>query len=265
VSPHPQSKKAKSAKAKRAAARATDDPHRSASKHEARLQRQIEQRRRKQRSARLRRVRNVVVGLVAGGLAVGAAWLAFRPDPELAGVTRPTNRGGGHVATATYDSPTPTSGPHDGRAPRCGTYQEPLDLSLAVHGLEHGAVTLWYDAARPELADRLARATEEWDSHVIISPNEDIDRSIVATAWRRLKAFDDVGPEITEFVRTYRQRGPEREPCGRWLAPVHGRARSSLAFCAHAKEVGRAPSPGLYRRQPPGRELLRTVVDSTVR
>jgi hypothetical protein len=215
VSPHPQSKKAKAAKTKRAAARNIDDPDRSASKQEARLQRQLEERRRKERTARLRRIRNAVLGLVAIAVIGGGGWLAFRPDPELAGVTRPTNLGGGHVAAASYDSATPTSGAHDARAPRCGTYREPLTPTLAVHGLEHGAVVLWFDAGRPELADQLERATDEWDSHVIVSANDALDRPIVATAWGRLKAYDEVGPEITEFVRTYRQRGPEREPCDR--------------------------------------------------
>lgn len=215
MSPHPRSKKAKSAKARRAAARSMDGPERSASKQEARLQRQLEQRRRKERRARLRRIRNTVLGLVAIALVGGGGWLAFRPDPELAGVTRPTNLGGGHVAAASYDSATPTSGAHDARAPQCGTYREPLEPTLAVHGLEHGAVVLWFDAARPELADELERATDEWDSHVIISANGALDRPIVATAWRRLKAYDEVEPDIAEFVRTYRQRGPERLPCDR--------------------------------------------------
>ena len=215
MSPHPQSKKAKVAKAKRAKARTTQDPEQTGSKQEARLRRQIEERRHRERKARLRRIRNAAMGLVAVAVLAGGGWLAFRPDPELAGVIRPTNRGGGHVAAATYDSPTPTSGPHDARAPRCGTYREPLDPALALHGLEHGAVVLWYDAGRPELAEELVGATDEWDSHVIISANRNIDRPVVATAWGRIKAYDAVDPEITEFVRTYRQRGPEREPCDR--------------------------------------------------
>lgn len=215
MSPHPQSKKAKAAKAKRAQARTTQDPDKAASKQEARLERQIVQRRHQERKARLRRIRNIALGVVAVGVVAGGGWLAFRPDPELAGVIRPSNRGGGHVAAATFDSPTPTSGPHDARAPRCGTYREPLDPALAVHGLEHGAVVLWYDAARPELADELEDATEEWDTHVIISANGNVDRPVVATAWGRMKAYDAVDPEINEFVRTYRQRGPERQPCDR--------------------------------------------------
>lgn len=215
MSPHPQSKKAKAAKAKRAKARASHDRDKATARQEARLERQIERRRHRERKDRLRRARNTALGLVAVvGIGAGG-WFAFRPDPELAGVARPPGRGGGHVESAVYNSPTPTSGPHDARAPRCGTYREPLDPALAVHGLEHGAVVLWYDAAQPELADELVDATDEWDSHVIISANEELAQPVVATAWRRLKAYDAGDPEITEFVRTYRRRGPEREPCDR--------------------------------------------------
>jgi len=213
VSPHPQGKKAKAAKARRAQARGAQDPDRAASKRDARLERQVQRRRHRERAAQRRRLVGAAAGVVAVAVIAGGGWLAFRPDPELAGVTRPPGGRGGHVAGATYDTPTPTGGPHDGRAPACGTYDRPLDPTLAVHGLEHGAVVLWYDAGRPELGDQLARVTEAWDSHVIISANEQLDRPVVATAWGRLKAYDTVDPEIDEFVRTYRRRGPEREPC----------------------------------------------------
>ncbi len=211
--PHPQSKKANAAKAKRARARANVDAEKQLSKREARLARQVQDRRTKERQRRLRRVRNVVAGTVAAVAVVAGAWFVFRPGPELDGVLRPPNQGGGHVAAATYDTPTPTSGAHDASAPRCATYREPLDPALAVHGLEHGAVVLWYDSNQPELADELNAATEEWDSHVIVSANTGLDAPIVATAWNRLKTYEPGDPEINEFVRTYRKRGPESVAC----------------------------------------------------
>jgi len=137
----------------------------------------------------------------------------FRPDPELEGVSRPRSLGGGHVAAASYDTPTPTSGAHDASAPGCATYREPLEPALAVHALEHGAVVLWYDADRPELADELDAVTEEWDSHVIVSANTGLDAPIVAAAWNRLKSYEPGDPEINDFVRTYRRRGPESVSC----------------------------------------------------
>jgi hypothetical protein len=82
-----------------------------------------------------------------------------------------------------------------------------------VHALEHGAVILWYDADQPDLSDRLASMTEEWDSHVIIAANDNLDAPIVAAAWNRLKKYEPEDSEIVEFVRTYRKRGPESVAC----------------------------------------------------
>lgn len=49
---------------------------------------------------------------------------------------------------------------------------------------------------------------------MLISANASLDQPVVATAWNRLKAYDAADdPEITEFVETYRRRGPERQPC----------------------------------------------------
>ena len=211
--PHPQSKKARAAKAKRTRARADVDSEERLSKQEARLARQVQDRRTKDRQQRRRRLRNIGVGVVAVAAVVAGGWFVFRPDPELDGVARPRNQGGGHVAAATYDTPTPTSGAHDARAPGCATYREPLEPALAVHGLEHGAIVLWYDADRPELADELNAVTEEWDSHVIVSANASLDAPIVATAWNRLKSYEPGDPEINDFVRTYRKRGPESVAC----------------------------------------------------
>lgn len=215
MSPHPNSKKARAAVARRAQARADRDETKRLTKQEARLARQLDERRKSQRRTRMRRVRNITAGVVVGAVAIGGVWYVVRPDPELAGVTRPSDRGGGHTTGAAYESATPTSGAHDSRATACGTYRDPLEPSLAVHALEHGAVVLWYDASRPELADELAAATEKWDSHVLISANTSLQEPIVATAWNRLKAYQPGDPELTDFVGTYRRRGPEQVPCDR--------------------------------------------------
>ena len=74
---------------------------------------------------------------------------------------------------------------------------------------------LWYDAARPELAEDLAQIADGWDSHVIVSPHVGLGEPVVATAWNRLKAYPDVVPEVEEFVDTYRRRGPENVDCNR--------------------------------------------------
>ena len=183
-------------------------------KRERRLERQRQEAATRHRAARRRKLRNVAASALLVILVLTGAYLVLRPDPEIAGVTRPASQGRGHVAGATYDSATPTSGRHNASAPGCGVRTEPLAADLAVHALEHGTVVVWY---QPEIDDDLrADAGEllrEWDSHWILSPNPGIDKPFVATAWNRLKAFDEPTDDLREFVDTYRRRGPERVDC----------------------------------------------------
>jgi len=175
---------------------------------------EAEARRSAERRARLLRWVVLALALLVAGAGI---WFLTRPGDEVEGVEKPPNRGRDHVTPGepiSYDSPTPTSGPHWSQAPRCGTFTQPLDLELAVHALEHGAVILWYQPDFPEDdLDALRDIARRWDSHVIVSPNEGIDGPVVATAWRRLKAYDGPGEDVAEFVDTYRRRGPESVDC----------------------------------------------------
>lgn len=206
---------------KRPSARASNADQREAAERERLRQERRDERRRAEDIARLHRRRRWVLRQVAlAALAVtttGAAlFFLLRPDPEVAGVERPSSAGRTHVAVgvARYDTATPTSGDHPTRAPVCGTTTEPLDPELAVHALEHGVVVVWYQAdLADELRGPLDDLADEWDSHVIVSPNDDIDDKVVATAWNRRKAFAGPGEDVRDFVDTYRRRGPEREAC----------------------------------------------------
>ena len=140
-------------------------------------------------------------------------WNELQPGPELADVEKLRDDGRGHVVGASYSSDTPTSGAHDSRAPRCGVYSTPLEPSLAVHALEHGAVVLWYQIDSPELAVDLAEVADEWDSHVIITSSTTLDEPIVATAWNRRKTYTEVTTDLADFIDTYRRRGPEQVSC----------------------------------------------------
>lgn len=169
------------------------------------------------RAARRRRLAvRWTVGVVAVAVAAGIGYLALRPDPEVPGVERRPNEGRAHVepAEVAYDDAAPTSGAHLASAPACGAAPSQLDPGLAVHALEHGAIVLWYDDAREDLAEQLGDVLDEWDSHWIISPNSDIAEPIVATAWNRRMTFEEADdPVLREFVETYRERGPERVSC----------------------------------------------------
>ena len=182
-------------------------------RRQRRLERQRQEAAAQRRRERRRRVRRAVLAAAALALVVGVVYLLVRPDPEMDGVER-TNGGGEHVGGATYDEPAPTSGDHRASAPACGVVSTPLELDLAIHALEHGAVVVWY---QPEIEDtQRGRAEEvlgEWDSHWILSPNPGISTPFVATAWNRRLPLDAPGERLREFVDTYRRRGPERVDC----------------------------------------------------
>ncbi len=88
-----------------------------------------------------------------------------------------------------------------------------MPTELAVHGLEHGVVVLWYSEENDQIAADLRQIVGNFNDHVILSPNSGLDRPVVATAWNRLKSYDGADPEIEEFIETYRNRGPERGSC----------------------------------------------------
>ena len=183
-------------------------------KRARRLERQAQEAAARKRATRLRQLRAAAAVAVTVAAVAVVAYLALRSGPEVAGVTKPRDDGRGHVTGATYESGTPTSGSHDAAAPPCGVRGEPLAADVAVHALEHGVVVLWYRpdvdvSLRSAAADLLA----EWDSHWILSPNPEIEQPFVATAWNRLKAFDEADSSLAEFVETYRQRGPEDVDC----------------------------------------------------
>lgn len=184
-------------------------------KRHERLERKAQAAAARAQAARRRRIRNVTLVTLAGVLMAVGLYLMLRPDPEVAGVERPSNEGREHVeaSAARFDTPAPTSGPHPATAPACGSASGRLDAGLAVHGLEHGAVVVWYRPDDDERRSELRELLSEWDSHWILSENPDIDSPVVATAWNRRKAFDRSGNDLREFVSTYRKRGPEDVSC----------------------------------------------------
>ena len=211
---HPNSKKAKQAKAARKARQSTpEDVEQREAELTERSERQERVAARKAMLARKSKIKSLALKIGFVVFVVGGITLVILSRPEVDGVEKLGNDGRGHVANASYETSTPTSGAHRAQSPRCGIYTTPLELDLAVHSLEHGTVILWYNQDQPELATELAAATRQWDSHVIISPSAELDSPIVATAWRRRMSFDAVTEVVTEFVDVYRRRGPESVAC----------------------------------------------------
>lgn len=195
------------------------DQEKQAAKRLRRRQRKEAEARARRAAARRRRIRNaltVSATVVVLGL-LGFVVVRRAVPPELPGVERPPGEGRTHVAagqSAVYATPTPTSGPHSPSSARCGVFSQQVPPELAVHSLEHGTVVIWYRASLDDdTVAELRSIVERFDDRVILSPNAQLTRAVVATAWERLKAYDGPNPELAAFIETYRGRAPENLRC----------------------------------------------------
>ncbi|MDP8992266.1 MAG: DUF3105 domain-containing protein, partial [Actinomycetota bacterium] len=123
---------------------------------------------------------------------------------------------GNHVADPTYRVDPPAGGNHSPSAASAGTYRDgevPPDGQL-VHSLEHGYVVLWH---RPDLAgpdrDALQGVAGRYERDVLVVPRPSLRTPVAATAWGRRLLCQEVEPDaLSLFVRSYRNKGPEKVP-----------------------------------------------------
>lgn len=104
----------------------------------------------------------------------------------------------------------PVGGSHNPAWQNCGIYDAPVDNSLAVHALEHGAIWLTYSADLSQDAiDELQQSL--WgESYILMSPYPDQASDIVMSAWgTQLEISDYPDERIEEFIDRYRGGGPE--------------------------------------------------------
>lgn len=112
-----------------------------------------------------------------------------------------------------YDQTPPIGGQHHPVWQNCGVYDESVPNETGVHSLEHGAVWIAYttdlDAAAVDVLAGLARN----QSHVLVSPFDDLDAPIVASAWGAQQQFSDANdPAIVDFIETFQLGAGSPEP-----------------------------------------------------
>jgi len=170
-----------------------------------------------QRQARAQERRRSV--LIWGGMSlvmlliVGALGYAILSRPDLSGVVEYEDLGRDHVEQAVdYPQTPPPGGDHHQAWWTCGVYREPIPPHHAVHSLEHGAVWLTY---RPDVSsEEQEQLTELADQDfMLLSPLEDQDTLIVATAWGRQLSVDSADDQrLPLFIDEFRQGPQTPEP-----------------------------------------------------
>ncbi|MGL5865686.1 MAG: DUF3105 domain-containing protein [Dermatophilaceae bacterium] len=154
----------------------------------------------------------VTVVAVIGGAVAFAVWRDIANTPSLAAVRTYEATRGHTTDPVTYDQTPPAGGPHNPVWLNCGEYDKPVENTLAVHSLEHGAVWVTYrpgisDADLDTLRDALP------DTYTLLTPYEGLSAPVVVSAWGTqlsLTGADD--PRLPEFIKSYRQGPQTPEP-----------------------------------------------------
>lgn len=123
-----------------------------------------------------------------------------------------------HVSTGTkvtnYNSNPPNSGDHWDQPAKNGVYDKELPDEQLVHNLEHGHVWISY---KPDVGDETKKKLEEIvkddDWKVVLAPRSANESVIALVSWGRVFKMDEADFEkIKNFIKTYRNRGPEKTP-----------------------------------------------------
>jgi len=113
-----------------------------------------------------------------------------------------------------YNSNPPSSGPHWASPAKNGFYDTSLSDEQLIHNLEHGHVWIAYKSdVSDEVKNKLKEISQKEDWKVVVTPREANDAKIALVAWGRVLNMDqpDYG-KVEDFIKTYRNRGPEKTP-----------------------------------------------------
>lgn len=116
-----------------------------------------------------------------------------------------------------YASNPPSSGWHYETTAKKKFYDEPVPDEYLIHNLEHGDIWIAY---HPRIPDAVKKELKKFAfAKTNITPREANDTDIALVAWERVDKFNLEGqplPEerIRDFIKRYRNKGPERIPAG---------------------------------------------------
>jgi hypothetical protein len=156
-----------------------------------------------------------------------AADCTFQVAPALEGVHSIRVPSGTSPA---WNTDPPTSGPHYAIPSVFGIYNEPVDMAMLVHDLEHGGIYILYGDKVPDsTVDQLRGFYEDHKTGTIMAPLDRLGDQFAVGAWvvdgdvsngflAKCKTFDEGA--LSSFFDQLQFRGPERfDPSA--LAPGH--------------------------------------------
>lgn len=133
---------------------------------------------------------------------------------DLEGVAEYPGLSRNHVeGTVDYPQNPPVGGDHAPVWMNCGAYTEPVEPTMAVHSLEHGAVWVAYDPTLASTDVQGLTALADTNGYVLVSPVEGMDAPVVVTAWGvQLPLEGPADERLADFVTKYAQGPQTPEP-----------------------------------------------------
>lgn len=197
--------------------------------------RQIAREKERARRTRQRQLTYLGIGILALLVVAGAAYWLISPNAAnsqattvrgggnqvaLAGtcgpIESPPDAGRDHLVpgqTPTYTSNPPASGAHNPNPQDRGIYDNPIDVTMEVHSLEHGYVIIHYNGIPADQLNQLKDIVSRDPYKMILSPYPSMQYKISLTAWDHLQTCTGIDTQaIASFVAQFRNQGPESTP-----------------------------------------------------
>lgn len=124
-------------------------------------------------------------------------------------------QGRNHVSgQVVYQTNPPAGGNHSPSPAGPSVYSQAPPDEQVVHAMEHGDIVLWHKPdTPPEVLDQMRGLADRYQRDVLVVPRASMPTPVAATAWhRRLLCPTFERGAFDLFIRTYRDKGPEKVP-----------------------------------------------------
>jgi hypothetical protein len=150
---------------------------------------------------------------------------------------------------AAYEQKRPAGGNHAPVWTNCGVYTDPVNPEQSVLSLEHAGVWATYQPGLAQEQVHTLTAVAAKDQHTLLSPFEDLQSPVVASAWGTQLALDSMaGPrDLERFEQSW---GEDAE-----------RLFLQLTIPHHQGGVAKADVAENQAFEPQVRRLAQTIVD----
>lgn len=140
--------------------------------------------------------------------------LDLAASKPIAGVESFTGLSRNHITTAlTSTALPPTGGDHAANWTKCGIYDTPVDLSMSVHSLEHGAAWISYQSTLPKDQIKTLESFVTANPYRLLAPYDNLASPIVLTAWGKQLSVDNASDSrIPVFLKAFTQGPDTPEP-----------------------------------------------------